>query len=549
METKICEHCHKEFSITPAELLMYEKVAIEIPTTCVRCRFAQHFAFWPFGKFRKGVSALSGESFITMLPENVRYPIYTSKEWWSDAWDAMDFGQDYDETRPFFNQLRELQEKVPRPHQQGTNSLASDWCDDIWDSKYCYLTRSTARSENISYGYRVFDAKDSMDVSHAFTLDNCYECTYSFHSFELLFSRNCRDCMNSRFLYDCRNCTNCTMCWNLRGKQYCIENVQYTKEEYFEKLKEYDMSSHQGLEALKERYNEILRTETVHRENFSINTYGSRGTYLADCNNCQNVFGWEASENCINCLRGRETKDSIDLIGTWLVELCGNDSCCTGGYGLKYSSWSEGRFSEYLDECLEVENCFGCIGLRKKKYCILNRQYTKEEYEVLREKIIADMRARGEYGKFLPYSMGLAPYNLSTAAIYMPEIGRDHVLAQGGYWEEPVENVVDGIATADLPDDIAEVDATISKQALICPETGWRYNISPDEFAFLARKGIALPRVHFDVRTKRRMRLIAPFAEQHDTCMFCAKDVTTYYPPQWGYQKIACEACYNLNIN
>ncbi len=549
METRNCQNCKKEFQIRPDELVLYEKVAIELPVICTPCRFAQHFAFWPFGKFRKGVSALSGESIITMLPADARYPIYSAKEWWSDAWDPMNYGLDYDEMRPFFDQLKELQEKVPRPHQQGTNSTGSDWCDDVWDSKNCYLSRSIAKAENLSYGYRVFETKDSFDISHAFNLDNCYECTYSFSSFGLSFCRNCRDCMNSQFLYDCRNCSNCTMCWNLRGKQYCIENVQYSKEDYFEKLKDYDMGSHASLEKLKARYNELLQTETIHRENFSINTYNSKGTYLTDCNNCENVFGWEGSENCTNCLRGREAKDCIDLIGSWKVELCGNASCCTGGYALNYSSWSEGRYSEYLDQCLEVEYCFGCVGMRKKKYCILNKQYTKEEYETLREKIIADMRARGEYGKMLPYSMGLCSYDLSTAAIYMPEITKEYILTHGGYWNDAHEDSVEGLPTSELPDGISEVDSSICKQALVCPETGWRYNISPDELAFLSRKNIALPRVHFDVRTKKRMQTIAPWRSVPRTCMYCQKNVTAYYPESWGYQNIACEDCYKREVN
>jgi hypothetical protein len=37
-------------------------------------------------------------------------------------------------------------------------------------------------------------------------------------------------------------------------------------------------------------------------------------------------------------------------------------------------------------------NLFGCIGLRGKEYCILNKQYTKEEYEALVPKIIEKMK-------------------------------------------------------------------------------------------------------------------------------------------------------------
>jgi len=34
-------------------------------------------------------------------------------------------------------------------------------------------------------------------------------------------------------------------------------------------------------------------------------------------------------------------------------------------------------------------NCFGCIGIKNKEYCILNKQYTKAEYDTLLPKIIS----------------------------------------------------------------------------------------------------------------------------------------------------------------
>jgi hypothetical protein len=507
-------------------------------------------AFWPFGKFRIGKSDLSGEKLITVLPDNARYPIYTSREWWSDAWDAMDYGQDYDPNRSFFDQLKELQEKVPRPHQQGAQNINCDWCDDAWESKNCYLSRSVFNAEDLIYGYRAFKVKDSIDVSHVFDLEKCYDCVYCFNSYELFFSRNSRDCMNSAFLFDCRNCNHCFMSWNLRGKSYCILNVQYTKEEYIEKMKELSLSSYKELESLRAQYKEILRKEVVHRENFSVKTYDSFGSYLNDCKSCTNVFFWEESENCVNCLRGREAKDCIDSTGCWKIELSGNNSCCTNGYKLNYSIWCDGaRYCEYCDECLEIDNCFGCVSLRKKKYCILNKQYTKEEYEELKEKIIEDMKARGEYGKFPPYSMGLCPYNLSTASIYFPEVTKEYVVEKGGYWEEVGDTKIEGMLTSDLPDSINDVDESICKQALICPETGWRYNISEAELSFLKKMKIALPRVHFDVRTKERVITTSPTKSEVYKCVYCSKDINAYYPKSWSYQKIACESCYLKEIS
>ena len=130
---QICEHCQKEFIITDVEQSLSEKIGLELSTVCSKCLLKQHLSFWLFGKFRKGKSDLSGESLITVLPENSRYPIYTFKEWYSDKWDAMEFGVDYDETKSFFEQLKKLQEKIPHPHQNGSNNTNCDYCDDVWN--------------------------------------------------------------------------------------------------------------------------------------------------------------------------------------------------------------------------------------------------------------------------------------------------------------------------------------------------------------------------------------------------------------------------------
>ena len=127
-ESKICADCQQEFTIDSGDLILYEKIGLNVPEQCFECRLKQYSAFWQFGKFRKGVSDLSGESLITVLPQNSRYPIYKSHEWWGDGWDPMQHGREYDPTRPFFDQLKELQEKIPRPHQTGERSVNCEWC-------------------------------------------------------------------------------------------------------------------------------------------------------------------------------------------------------------------------------------------------------------------------------------------------------------------------------------------------------------------------------------------------------------------------------------
>lgn len=548
-KSRQCEHCKNEFTINDGELSLYEKVGIELPTICFFCRIKLHLSFWMFGKFRKGKSDLSGENLITVLPEKNRYPIYTLTEWHSDKWDAMDYGQDYDEKRSFFEQLQELQEKVPHPHQNGSKNTGCDWCDDVWNCKNSYLSRSMVDCEDLFYSYRNIGVKNSVDMAISFNCEKSYACGDCHHSFKLFYSKHSRDCIDSYFLYDCRNCQNCFMCWNLRGKSYCIENVQYTREEYLEKLKSFNLSSYKSIQDYKKHFEEIIQKDVVHRPNFNFKVYNCEGDYLVDCKNCNNCNTISESEDSYNCIRGIKEKLNIDANGCWYAELMGNCSSCVGGYAEKYCVWSSSRYSEYLDLCIECEYCFGCVGLKKKKYCILNKQYNKEEYEELKNKIISDMKAKGEYGKFLPYSMSAGPFNFSTSFLYFPETKREDILKLGGYWEDIIESNIEGMPTSELPDDIKDVPDTIITQALICPETGWRFNIAKNELIFYKENNIPLPRKHFDIRIKESLKFLTILKSYPYNCCYCKKETEAFYKPEWNYQKIACEECYKQNIN
>jgi hypothetical protein len=546
--SKICTDCKQEFIIDEGDLTLYEKVGLKVPHQCFQCRSRHSMSFAIFGKFRKGVSDLSDESFITVSPLHPRHPIYTAHEWYSDAWDATSFGQVYDSSRSFFEQFKELQEKIPRPHQEGKNNVNCDWCSDVWDSKHSSLSRHIVKCENVHCSYRVVESKDCRDAVVSFNIEDCYDCLFCFNSFNLNYSENSRDCIDSSFLFDCRNCQNCFMSWDLRNKQYYIRNKEYTKETYEAEIKKINLGSWSTIQELKKEFNDIVKKEAIHRENFNIKTTNSVGNYLNGCDNCINVFTWSDSQNCRNCIRGLYSKDCIDQTITWNVENSGNNGSVDGGYQIKHSMYSNARYSEYLDLCEDVEYCFGCIGLRKKKYCILNRQYTKEAYETLRTQIISDMERRGEYGEFFPANLAICEQNFSENVIYFPDMDKEKVTKNGGYWSDEDLSSTDGISSLELPDNIAGTPEAISAQALICPKTHYRFNISSGEYEFHKRKNFALPRYHFDFRVIESAKKTAVTTAYPYKCFYCKKDIMAYYPPEWGYQKIACEDCYKQNI-
>jgi hypothetical protein len=280
-----------------------------------------------------------------------------------------------------------------------------------------------------------------------------------------------------------------------------------------------------------------------------LKAYNSTGNNLLNVNNCYDCNTISDTENSVNCIRGTKINNSLNCGGCWYGELNGNSSGCSNSYSLKYSSWSQSRFSEYLDLCIECENCFGCVGLRKKKYCILNKQYTKEEYEKLKVQIISNMKKDGEYGKFLPYSMSAGPFNFSTSYLYFPNTTKDEILKLGGYWQDIDESHIEGMSTSELSDSINDVDESICTQALICPETGWRFNVSPNELIFYKQNNIPLPRKHFDVMIKELIKYSTVLDTSFYKCFYCKNEIEAYYPKDWGYKNVACESCYQQNLS
>ena len=86
----------------------------------------------------------------------------------------------------------------------------------------------------------------------------------------------------------------------------------------------------------------------------------------------------------------------------------------------------------YQNECDNTAHCFLCVGIDRKSYCILNKQYTKEEYEELVPRIIEKMMADGEWGEFFPASMSPFGYNETVVQEYFP-LSREEVLKKAPF--------------------------------------------------------------------------------------------------------------------
>jgi hypothetical protein len=541
-ETKICQNCKKEFEVFPEDFEFYEKIKIAPPELCFPCRLQNRLAFWAIGKFHKRKCDFSGEKIISIFPPNTRFPIYKTNYWYSDQWGSPSLV--YDPERPFFDQLYELQNKVPRPHQFGTNNQNCDYCDDVWNSKNCYLCRSLVDCQNANYSYRIIRCRDSYDLLYCYDMEQSYDCIYCFKGFNIKYAFDTRDSLDSAFLYDCRNVENCFMCWNLRNKKYHILNKPYSKEEYFEKLKEYNLGLWGVVQKLKEEFENLIKEQAIHKINHNVKSVRSTGDYLTECKNCRESYFFETSEDCAYIWRGVGDKDVFDSNGVWKGELIYDVCQLTEGYNLKHCSYCTNcRNSEYLDFCVNCEDCFGCTGLKNKRFCILNKQYSEEEYQSLVSQIKDSMKKDGSYGKFFPYKMAYGGYNFSFANIIYPQT-KEEIVRKDGVWEEMEKPDVSELEVEQFKEKIEEVSENIVGKAFVCEESGRAFNITKDEFLFYKHHNVPLPRHYPDIRTTKRMKKLFNFTPHDIKCFFCSKSVLSYYPLEWDYKKIACEECY-----
>jgi len=196
----------------------------------------------------------------------------------------------------------------------------------------------------------------------------------------------------------------------------------------------------------------------------------------------------------------------------------------------------------YSQQCYNCENIFGCSGLRHKKYCIFNKQYTKEEYEKLVPKIIEHMQNNGEWGRFFPKEMSPYGYNETLANDYFP-LNKDESLRKGFKWYDgDLSSAYQG-PEYEIPDNIKDVSNDICDAILSCEITGKAYKIMPQELEFYKNNNLSIPRRCPDQRHVDRMSLRNHRKLFDRKCMKCSCDIKTTYSPD-REEVIYCDDCY-----
>ena len=352
-----------------------------------------------------------------------------------------------------------------------------------------------------------------------------------------------------------------------------------------------------------------------------VNCDNSIWDILENCKNtfeCYECFGMEDVKFCQVCWSS--TKDCYDISAFWEdMELC---------YELSASWWVRWKqsiynclFSSYcfygwanLIYCIwahrNSNNCFWCTAIKWNSYCILNKQYTKEEYNKLVSKIIEHMMKTWEWWEFFPSSLSPFWYNETVAQEYFPLNRFDVIPANAGiyskeklikgnndseilksnnskeysknfrelidswssqewqttnflHWlifnwsdyESPKPKVDKIIPANKLPEDIKEIPDDILNWAIMPEDVSndsdrsqqKPFRIIKEELEFYRKHKLPIPRRHPDQRHLDRMKLRNPRKLYDRSCDKCGKEIKTTYSPE-RKEIIYCEECYNKEV-
>lgn len=355
---------------------------------------------------------------------------------------------------------------------------------------------------------------------------------------------------------------------NQKHGEYIWENAKLKPEEWDRRFSALDLGSHKTFSEYYEKW-QTLMAKSIRKHAEITRAEQSTGDYIYQVKNVRDCFDVVEAEDCAYCYECMQIKDSFDAFESGFnCELQYETHGCNRTNRSQFCSVCyDGSYLTYCDLSHNSHNLFGCVGLKKNEFCILNKQYSPEEYEKLRVKLIEHMKQTGEWGEFFSATLSPFGYNETVAPYHYP-LSQTEAEQQGFTWHSGAAGSTGKttLTPVDLPDGIKDVDDNLSKEILECTTCSKNYKIIKQELAFYKKMNLPVPRLCPDCRFRRRLSLRNPRRLHARQCM-CDYQVhknetthqhhpsgpcpntfqTTYAPDRPAI--VYCRECYQAEVN
>lgn len=562
-ENHICQNCKLDFTIEPEDFNFYEKIKVPAPTFCPDCRAQRRFIWRNERSLNKRPCSYCKKDFISIYDKHTPFPVYCHTCYYSDDWDPLSYGQEYDSKKNFFSQMKELLAKVPRLGIWVVQSTNSDYTNQAYNNKNSYLSFGFRDSEDCAYVARAVGLKNTYDSAYTHHSENLYECLNIDKSYGSTFVEEGEGVVDSHYLASSRNVTNSIGGVNLRSVSNYFFGQKLSAEEYNNEINKIDFGSKRTRENLLQKF-ENLKQNSIVRNTKQTNCVNCVGDHLENAKDCYYVFDGFNLEKARYSSWVFSSKDIADCFGMGSSELIYEAVSPEEINNCKFLVITDSSHDvEYGLYCQSSEFLFGCVGLRSKEYCVLNKKYSKEEYNELVARIKKDMQEnpyidkRGisyGYGEFFPNELSYFSYNESTAQEYFP-LTKEQAENKGFAWkDEEVRAYNITIEDDKIPDNIKDVSDAIIEDIIGCKhnqtcnhQCTQAFKIIPNELQFYRKMKIPIPDLCPNCRHFERLARRNPLKLWARNCAKCQKEVMSSYAPDRP-EIVYCEKCYQQEV-
>lgn len=303
----------------------------------------------------------------------------------------------------FLKRYTELKLRVPRAALFNIKSENSEYTQYAIGNKNVYICFGSDENQDCSYGYWIYNNHDAIDSSFLYNSELCYECVDVRRSYNMSFCQDCSDCRDCFLCFDAIGASDCFGCVGVRRKQYGIFNEFFSKDEYEERVQALRAQWHtpQGEAALRRSF-EALKQQVPHVYIHQLQAENCSGDHIFTSKNCEWSFDVRDCEDSQYCYNTFTLKNCSDCSYVKESELMYE---CTSAYGVNqnfcYVCWG-GSNLDFCELCFNCSDCLGSIGLKNKRFHILNEAYPEAEYRKLAAEIQQELRKAGWYGGRLP---------------------------------------------------------------------------------------------------------------------------------------------------
>jgi len=425
---------------------------------------------------------------------------------------------EYNAENSFFSHWEKLYYNFAHPvvNHYWVQEKSQRW-DEVWWANNVYLSVVVGdNAENILYTFKwesnVTNVINSLNIVQ--NCENIYSSKTVSKSYNIFYSKFIYSSSDIWFSYNMSWCKECIACGNLENASYCIENKQYSKEEYM-KIKNTILQDKDKFEWY---YNKIPKEWRIRIS--SDVTWSS----LYNCNHVEDWYEVSNINNWRNILYSdwwNDSSDCYDVID-WASDRSHHLYWVMGqAFGDHvYCSWnivesSHIYYSFMLENC---SYCLGCTWLKWKTFCIFNKQYTKEERYTKVDEIFNQMEKEWVLWDFFPWSIN--PFYFNDTAAYLiddsftkEEVEAEWYLRRDEEIKVDIPDWVDVISIDELKDYewysqewVREIHPNILKKVIKGEQWNY-YRIIPMEYKFLKKHWLPLPRKHRAEKMKNNFKI------------------------------------------